>query len=778
MVDVLSRAVRGLISARLPLLLLAVLTAAVAYGLAGRIRFDRTIENMFAPDDPLLVPYHQLKRTFGGNEIVLAVYVDEGLLAPDGSGIERLTGIRQRLEAVPGVKGVLSLDQPIGKAVVGDTPLAGRVRKLFEGYTHGADGKTVAVGCMLATSAETDVPRETTLAALRRIVEPLPSGMLTGEPVMVAEGFDSVEEDGRRLGWASTLLLGATIIACFRSLRWVLVPIAVVQLTLLLTRAILAASGLRLSMVSSMLTAIVTVVGVSTVIHVIVRFRETRLEGKSRRDALAATMVLLLAPVFWSLATDAVGFGSLMLNGVGPIQDFGLMMALGSMLVLVSVVLLLPGMALLGWFDPDPKMAWGEKRLETGLDRLVQWGRRWPKALGLTSLALSGTAISGIAWLEVETDFTRNFRPASPIVRSYAYVESRLGGAGVWDVILPAPARLDWAYLRRVRHLEERLRREVTIPGPDGRPVPGLTKVLSPADIASVASSRDLDSVPLEVLRNALLRTGLKMFADRMPQFFAALHGEDPLQPGQYYLRVMLRAREQQPAGNKDSLIRQVERISREEFPASEGSPGAEVTGLFVLLANLIHSVLRDQWVTFGVATAGIGLMMLLALRSPVLALLALVPNALPILVVTGLIGWLGLKINLGAAMIAAVSMGLSVDASIHYITAFRRGRATGLSPAEAITASQRSVGRAMIFATLALVVGFLVLVTSDFVPTIYFGVLVSLAMLGGLAGNLVILPLLLMLVSKTHPCGGSSRPCTTAGGEVASTAVNDSRTR
>lgn len=742
-------AVEWLIAWRIPLLFLALFTAAVAISPARRLAFDRSIENMFAPDDPLLAPYRKLKRTFGGNEIVVAVYTDEHLLDPDGSGLERLAAIRRQMEAVPGVKGVLSLDQPLGKAIVQDTPLARRVRDLFQGYTHGADGRTVSIGCMLATDAETTVPRTTTLNQLQRIVEPLPSGMLTGEPVLVNVGFESVEDDGRRLGWVSTFLLGTTIIACFRSLRWVLLPLAVVQLTLLLTQAILAWSGLRLSMVSSMLTAIVTVVGVGTIIHLIVRFREARLRGQSPRDGLAWTMVLLAAPVFWALATDAVGFGSLVLNRVGPIRDFGIMMALGSLLVLVSVVLLLPGMALLGHVDRDPRRAWGESHLDAGLRQLAHSLRRWPKTIGLTSLVLSAVAIAGVSRLEVETDFTRNFRADSPIVRSYAFVESRLGGAGVWDVILPAPPSLDWAYLRRVRHLEERLRREVTIPGPDGELVPGLTKTLSLADIGSAVSTVDLDRVPLAVMRDGLLRTGLKMVAGRMPVFYDALYGEDPHHPGQHYLRIMLRAHERQPAGQKEELIQQVQHLSHEEFPPTTGSDGAEVTGLFVLLANLIHSVMRDQWVTFFVATAGIGLMMLIALRSPVLALLALVPNALPILVVTGLIGWLGLKINLGAAMIAAVSMGLSIDASIHYITSFRRARGSGQSVAEAIAATHQTVGRAMVFSTLALVIGFLALVTSEFVPTIYFGTLVSLAMLGGLAGNLVVLPLLLTMVTR-----------------------------
>jgi len=139
----------------------------------------------------------------------------------------------------------------------------------------------------------------------------------------------------------------------------------------------------------------------------------------------------------------------------------------------------------------------------------------------------------------------------------------------------------------------------------------------------------------------------------------------------------------------------------------------------------------------------------LAAFRSLPVALITLVPNALPILIVTGLMGWLRLRINMGAAMIASVSMGLAVDSSIHYITAYRRHRAAGLTTAEALHAVHQSVGRAMVFSTLALIVGFSALALSRFVPTIYFGVLVGLTMFGGLIGNLLILPLLLKLIDR-----------------------------
>ena len=158
--------------------------------------------------------------------------------------------------------------------------------------------------------------------------------------------------------------------------------------------------------------------------------------------------------------------------------------------------------------------------------------------------------------------------------------------------------------------------------------------------------------------------------------------------------------------------------------------------------------MLADQWFTFLLAATGIFALLAIGFRSWLLAAVALVPNALPIFVVLGLRGWAGLRINMGTAMIAAVSMGLSVDSSIHYIAAFRRRLHDGQAFSAALETAHQTAGRAMVFSTLALVVGFLALTTSGFIPTVSFGALSCLTLVGGLFGNLVVLPVLLSLLA------------------------------
>ncbi|HWB09850.1 MAG TPA: MMPL family transporter [Pirellulales bacterium] len=727
-----------LIRFRWPFLLAALAATVVAYFPSQRLAFDRSIENMFAPDDPVLEPFRKLKRTFGGDEVALAAYVDADLLT--SAGLTKLEKITDELSNVPGVKQAFSLStvrQFLTSPLL--APFKERLLELSEGYTIGADRQTAGIVCVLVPEHEARVPRMQTVDLLRRQIETqITGGVLTGEPVMVVDGFRFLETDGELLGAVSTVLLMLTIVVCFRSLRWVVVPMAVVGTALVWTQAALVASHLHLSLVSSMLWAIVTVIGVATVLHLVISFREYRTEGLSPQEALELAGDRLAAPIFWACATDAAGFGALMVSRVGPVHDFGLMMLVGSLLALVSIALVVPGLSLAGRFDADPRRAWGEQSLDLGLRHLANSIERRPMLLASAISVLSLACCLGMGRLEVETDFTKNFRQSSPIVRSYEFVESRLGGAGVWDVIVPVPPENTAGFIEAVGRLEERLRSEINVVNEAGVTEPGLTKVLSAVDA--------LDVVPLgKALAARQLEPTLAATARTVP-IVQALYGRDPLTDNRLYLRIMLRAKERQPSQQKQALVEQVRRISREVFPE------AEVTGFFVLLTKLIESTTRDQWLTFGVASAAIFAMMLAAFRSLPVALVTLIPNALPILIVTGLMGWLRLRINMGAAMIASVSMGLAVDSSIHYITAYRRHREDGLSTGESLHLVHQSVGRAMVFSTLALIVGFSALALSRFVPTIYFGVLVGLTMFGGLVGNLLILPLLLKLIDRESP--------------------------
>ena len=249
----------------------------------------------------------------------------------------------------------------------------------------------------------------------------------------------------------------------------------------------------------------------------------------------------------------------------------------------------------------------------------------------------------------------------------------------------------------------------------------------------TAASARML-ALPMNMMRS---QESMRLFVD-------TLYQADP-EDGRWWLHVLLRAPEQLGADEKAAMIEQVRSSAQEEFP------DAEVTGYYVLLTRLIESVLADQWKAFLVATIVVLGMMIVAIRDLKLTAVTMFPNIFPSLILFGVMGLLGVKVNMGAAMIAAVSIGLSVDSSIHYTMFYQRLRREGMPCDVALAKSQSSVGRAAVYSTLALTVGFATLCVSDFVPTIYFGVLVSLSMIGGLMGNLLVLPVLIRLVDGGH---------------------------
>jgi hypothetical protein len=200
-------------------------------------------------------------------------------------------------------------------------------------------------------------------------------------------------------------------------------------------------------------------------------------------------------------------------------------------------------------------------------------------------------------------------------------------------------------------------------------------------------------------------------------------------------------------------MIREVERVVQEQtsspqwaacFDAAHPSRPGRVTGYYVLLARVVSQLIGDQWLCLLLSAVLVWSLLVLAMRSFTLASIALIPNILPVLAVLAILGALGIKMNMGAAMIAAVSIGLSIDGSVHFVSNYQRKIARGRTPLHATLYAQKQIGLPLLMATIALVVGFSVLAMSEFVPTATFGILTAAALVTGTLTNLTLLPALL----------------------------------
>jgi len=361
MLPIRDRVAGWLIAHRRLLAVVAVALAAIGVERSRHLEFSRSIDTMFDRADPALVPYRRMARAFGSSEVVLAAYDAPHLFTP--AGIEHLRQVTDSLEATPGVASATSLaSTPLGSRIieVDTSPTARKLVKLMEGYTLGADHRTAAIACVLqppaAPSAETSrssaraqaASRADAIDRIRAIIGALPGGTVAGEPVMLRDGFAMLERDGNLLGTSAGLLSGLVLLVCFRSVRWLVVPMAVVLLALWSTRGVLAMLGLKLTMVSTMLSAMVTVVAIATVVHVIVEYRRQRDLGCEPEAALREAISVLFWPVVGAIVTDVIGFGSLIFSRVGPVHDFGVMTAIGAVMVLVAAALSVPFLALAG----------------------------------------------------------------------------------------------------------------------------------------------------------------------------------------------------------------------------------------------------------------------------------------------------------------------------------------------------------------------------------------------------------------------------------------------
>lgn len=729
------RLVEFLVRRHRPLLVVALILTAFSIGPARRLTFDQSIESLYASQNPHLLEYKESKALFGGDEFVFVAYTDPDLFTDDG--IERQQKIVDQLEKVPGI--VPGSIQSVAWAI-GLTKLPlfkSRRDELIEfarGILLGTDDQTTAVAVRLLEPHQTPIPREETLRQIHQIGagQKIPT-FVVGEPVLVDDMFRYAEEDGEWMGWAASGLLVLVILVFLRSLRAVILPFVIVQCAIVWTRAAVAESGMQLSMVSSILGSLVTIIGVSTVVYMSLFYRKLR-EELDRENAFRQTLRTIGIDVFWVCLTTAAGFGVQLSSHLHPVRSFGLTMVMGSLLVLVAMILVMPGGFLLGpERGPPPKPA-GEKQVQRSLQGLTQWVLNHPWQVSVCCLLIMGTGIAGLFRLRIETDFSKNFRSNSPVVKGLDFLETRLGGAGAWEVNFPAPADLNKEFLEKVRELADKLR---DLKGERG---PALTKVLAVTDGLDLIPTIPIVSTTLAAKQGHLQRI--------VPEFLPSLYN-----PEKQRMRIMLRAYERQSSEAKEQLISQVGEIARAEFPE------IKVTGLFVLLTYLIDSLLHDQWVDLILGTVSLITIMTIAYRSLWMGVVSLIPNLIPIVLLLGGMGWLNVPVNIGTAMISSDTMGLTIHDSIFYLSAFLRARRSGLDFQSAIQHVQSETRQPLLYSNVALVIGFLVLATSHFVPLIYFGVMVSVAIAGGLAVNLLLLPLMLRWGDRMLKLSGVQEP-------------------
>lgn len=569
----------------------------------------------------------------------------------------------------------------------------------------------------------------------------------SGVPAIVVEMVEAIEGDLRVFLGLSAAFLCVFLTTVFRRPRWVVLPLLVTSATALATVGFMNLRGTRMTVITSNVPSLLLVIGLAHSIHMIVRYREylVRFPELDPAERVLRVARSLFWPCLFTATTTCAGFLSLYFAGSRPIIDFGVAMTVGVLLALALSFVILPG-ALMVLPQGDQGSL---ERSARALEGLARASLRRGKLVVGAAVALTALSVWGISKIAVEARFIDYFSPSSPIHRGLEFIDQRLGGTSGLEVILTSdepgafaimnpegPARLD-AAADVVAWLEAR--REVGAVMSYVGYVDELRKLV-PGAKRSQAATLALQALDAEALRAYVVTHEVSVGGRTIAPFSG--------------LRIVARARETDPELDRAALLADLRAFLAERFPA-DGAVQAEVSGMFVLYNNMLQSLVGSQVVSSLVALGAIWLMLALLFRNPFAALLALVPNLLPITVVMGAMGWVGIPLDMATVMIASVSLGIGVDCAIHYLFRYREEVARDGDVAGAIARSHGSIGTSIFWTALTTVVGFSVLVFSAILPNAYFGAFTAFAMIAALFAMLTLLP---VLIAWTRPFGAATR--------------------
>lgn len=606
---------------------------------------------------------------------------------------------------------------------------------------------------------------------------------LGGVTMITADMIDFIKSDLVVFGIGILLFIVLTLWVIFREARFVVLPLAVCLLAVLMVLGWLSWIDWRLTVISSNFVALLLIMTLAINIHLVVRFRELHAQNPecSRAQLVTQTVRFMARPCLYSALTTIVAFVSLVVSDIRPVIDFGWMMTIGlSLALLLSFVVLPAGLMVLPLGDAKDK---GDNSAALTV-RFSKFAEKRGLLLVALSVLTAAVSVFGISRLEVENRFIDYFHESTEIYQGMSVIDQNLGGTTTLDIILdaaepeisanmgvddpfsevdpfdepdpfeepvplaqedpfaeedpfsehgadastPTPAQSYWftsAGLDEITQLHQYL---------ESREVIGKVQSLSTAyTVASDINGSKLNDFELAVLRQSLPSEVNRFLIE---PYLSAEHNQT---------RITLRARETDPNLRRAQLIEDIRNYAINDIGLKPEQ--VHFTGMLVLYNNMLQSLFKSQIVTLGAVFIGIMLMFLVLFRSLSIAIIAIIPNMLAASVVLGGMGLAGIPLDMMTITIAAITVGVGVDHAIHYIHRYKREYAIDGDYVQAMHRSHASIGRAMYYTSVTIIVGFSILALSMFIPSIYFGLLTALAMFAAILGSLTLLPKLILWV-------------------------------
>ena len=607
-----------------------------------------------------------------------------------------------------------------------------------------------------------------TIASIRSVLDRYRVGVdifLGGVPMIAVDMIDYIQSDIKVFGTSILLFLIVALLFIFKRPRWMMISMLCCLVGLIVMTGFLGLVGWPVTVVSANFVALLLIFSLSITVHLTVHYRELNSlhPEQSQRWLVHQTLINKWVPCLYTTITTMVGFASLLIAGIRPVIDFGWMMLISMGAIFVMVFLLFPSLlVLLKRLHTKQEMDLTSRITKT-LSQLVL--SRQKEMVFVFALIVAISA-AGITQLTAENQFIKAFKKDTEIFQGLTVIDTELGGTTPLDIIIEANPSFFNAYEQPIENFEEDEfldmdffddeTEEYDI-GADSywynsfrlKTVAAIHDYLESLDeagkVLSIATTVDV----MKILNDdeELDTFFLSLLYKKIPQDIKETLFDPYLSADGNQIRISFRVFESYPELQRNALINKI-KTDLVETLGLEASQ-VKLTGLLVLYNNVLQSLFRSQILTIGVVFLAIMAMFLVLFRSLKIAFVAILPSMLASGSVLGLMGWLGIPLDVMTITIAAICIGIGVDHSIHYIHRFRSEIKRQASARIAIEKSHASTGKAIYYTSVIIVVGFSILGLSNFIPTIYFGVFTAFAMLVSLIANLTLLPLLLLGINS-----------------------------
>ncbi|MDC0400969.1 MMPL family transporter [Candidatus Pelagibacter sp.] len=755
-------------------------------------RLDASSDTLLIEGDPDLEYLREITDRYGSKEFLVITYTpNEGMI--EESSVNNLLSLKYKIQSLNWVHSVITLldipllsnsDDPLHKRLENFKTLKDEgVDKergfkeilnspVFRNFVVSEDGKTSGIivyikketqkNPRLKTQKEIEIYKDAlkkknhnNILQIREIINSyneVGKIYLGGIPMIADDMMSFIKSDIIFFGLGVFLFIIATLWFVFRRLIWIIVPISSCFFSVLIMTGLLGLLGWKVTVISSNFIALMLILTMAMNIHMSTRFLQLRKDfpTSSNFEIISMTTEKMFWPIIYTVLTTICAFLSLIFSGIKPIIDFGWMMTFGLITSFIITFTLLP--TLLNFVSSDNIKIEENKnsKITTFFEKVSINNRGTIFTLTAIIIILS---VVGISRLEVENSFINYFKKNTEIYKGMKLIDEKLGGTTPLEVILKFPNNTkpksdedsefeDWDdeknqndekywftkdKIDRIESVHRYL---------DG--LPEIGKVLSFSSIIDVATQLN-NNKPLGTLEMSVLYSKIpeNIKRDIIDPYISIKDNE---------ARISLRIIDSQKDLRRNDLIKKINYDLKNQLKLSEDE--FKLAGVLILFNNLLQSLFKSQILTLGLVMVGIFAMFMVLFRNIKLSLIGIVPNFIAAFFILGIIGLLGIPLDMMTITIAAITIGIAVDNSIHYIYRFKEEFLKNNDYDKTLKICHSTVGVAILNTSITIVFGFSILVFSKFIPTIYFGVFTGIAMLLAMISVLTLLPSFI-LISK-----------------------------